>query len=183
MPIHVSMLRGINVGGHKRIKMDRLRASFEALGFDQVKTYIQSGNVVFQTGKVPTSVLSKKIEERILKDFGFAVSVISRTADEVSRTIANNPFLKERGIDPARLHVMFLSEAPAPAALKKLADLTASPDQLRYSGREIYFYLPNGMSQSVLMKSSVNRILAVVTTTTRNWRTVNSLHQMCQDCR
>jgi uncharacterized protein (DUF1697 family) len=180
--IYVSMLRGINVGGHKRIKMDQLRTSFEALGFEQVKTYIQSGNVVFKTGKLSPAGLSKRIEERILKDFGFPVSVISRTADEIAHTVANNPFLKERGIDPERLHVMFLSEAPAPAALKKLADLMALPDQARSSDRQIYFYLPNGMSQSVLMKKPVDRILSVVTTT-RNWNTVNALHQMCQDSR
>jgi len=183
MPIYISLLRGINVGGHKKIKMDPLRATFQTLGFESVKTYIQSGNVVFKSGKTSTSVLSRKIEEKILSDFGFAVSVVSRAAGEVARTIANNPFLKERGIDPERLHVMFLSEAPAPAALKKLADLTAAPDQCRPLGKEIYFYLPNGASQSVLMKSPVDRILAVVTTT-RNWRTVNSLHQMCtaKDC-
>jgi len=181
MPTYISMLRGINVGGHKRVKMDLLRASFEALEFEQVKTYIQSGNVVFKTGRLSPGGLSKRIEERILKDFGFPASVISRTADELSRTIANNPFLKERGMDPEKLHVMFLSQAPTPAALKKLTDLTAAPDQLRHSDREIYFYLPNGVSQSVLMKSPVDRILSVVTTT-RNWRTVNSLHQMCRDC-
>jgi uncharacterized protein (DUF1697 family) len=82
--IYVSMLRGINVGGHKRIKMDQLRASFQALGFEQVKTYIQSGNVVFKTGKLSPAGLSKRIEERILKDFGFPVSVISRTSDAIS---------------------------------------------------------------------------------------------------
>jgi uncharacterized protein (DUF1697 family) len=182
MPIYISMLRGINVGGHKLIKMDQLRKSFEALGFEQVQTYIQSGNVVFKTGKSPTSQLSKKIEQRILSDFGFSVSVISRTADEICTAIEGNPFLKERGIDPEKLHVMFLSEAPAPPALKRLTDLTASPDQCRSFDREIYFYLPNGVSKSVLMKSPVDRILSVVTTT-RNWRTVNQLHQMCQDCR
>jgi uncharacterized protein (DUF1697 family) len=181
MPIYISMLRGINVGGHKLIKMDQLRKSFEALGFEQVKTYIQSGNVVFKTAKSSPAALSKKIEERILKDFGFSASVISRTADELEKTIANNPFLKVHGIDPEKLHVMFLSEAPAPAALKKLAELTAPPDQLRCAAREIYFSLPNGMSQSILMKSPVDRILAVITTT-RNWRTVNALHRMCQDC-
>jgi uncharacterized protein (DUF1697 family) len=77
---------------------------------------------------------------------------------------------------------MFLSEAPAPSALKKLAEVTVPPDQFRSADREIYFYLPNGVSQSVLFKSPVDRILAVVTTT-RNWRTVSTLHQMCQDCR
>jgi uncharacterized protein (DUF1697 family) len=182
MPIYISMLRGINVGGHKRIKMDRLRESFEALGFEQVQTYIQSGNVVFRAGKSSTSGLSTKIEGRILSDFGFPVSVISRTDDEFGKAIADNPFLKQRGIDLEKLHVMFLSEAPAPAAVKKLAELTAAPDQFRSLDRQIYFHLPNGMSNSVLMKSPIDRLLSVVTTT-RNWRTVNALHQICQDCR
>ncbi len=84
MPVYISMLRGINVGGHKRIKMDKLRASFEALGFEQVETYIQSGNAVFKTKKTSTSVLSRKIEEKILSDFGFSVSVISRSSDEMA---------------------------------------------------------------------------------------------------
>jgi uncharacterized protein (DUF1697 family) len=182
MPVYISMLRGINVGGHKRIKMDDLRTSFEALGFEQVQTYIQSGNVVFAAPKSSTSQLSKRIEERILKDFSFPASVISRTASEFAAAIANNPFLKERGIDPERLHVMFLSEAPAPTALKKLVNLLAPPDQARGSDREIYFYLPNGVSQSVLFRTPVDRMLSVVTTM-RNWRTVNALHQMWQDCR
>src|ERR1039458_9100227 len=110
MPIYVSMLRGINVGGHKRIKMDMLRQSFEALGFEQVKTYIQSGNVVFRTGKISTLKLSKRIEERILSDFGFSVSVISRSGGELAKTIASSPFLNARNIDHERLHVMFLDQ-------------------------------------------------------------------------
>jgi|SRR5271157_181237 len=182
MPIYISMLRGINVGGHKRVKMDRLRESFEALGFEQVKTYIQSGNVVFKARKGSTSALSRKIEERILSDFGFPVSVISRTSDEMGKTIAGNPFLKQGGIDLEKLHVMFLSEAPAAAAVKKLADLTAAPDQFHHCDREIYFHLPNGVSQSVLMKSPVDRVLAVGTTT-RNWKTVNQIYALSQDGR
>jgi uncharacterized protein (DUF1697 family) len=181
MPVYIAMLRGINVGGHKLVKMEKLRSSFEALGFESVKTYIQSGNVVFKSRKSSTSALSKKIEEKIEQEFGFPVSVITRGSDELEKTIKNNAFVNQPGIDLERLHVMFLSEVPAPAALKKLSDLTAAPDQCRPAGREIYFYLPNGVSQSVLMKSPVDRILAVITTT-RNWNTVNSLHQMCQDC-
>src|SRR5271169_1409090 len=137
MAIYISLLRGINVGGHKRIKMDKLRASFEALGFESVNTYIQSGNVVFKTGKSSSDALSKRIEERILSDFGFSASVICRTAVELGETIANNPFLKERGIDPEKLHVMFLSDGPAPAALKELSALTLPPDRAHGLGREI----------------------------------------------
>jgi uncharacterized protein (DUF1697 family) len=182
MPVYISLLRGINVGGHKRVKMDQLRKSFEALGFEQVKTYIQSGNVVFRAGKVSPVALSKKIEAKILGHFGFSVSVILRTQDEMDRTIQSNPFLKESGIDQAKLHVTFLSEAPAPAALRKFEALIAAPDKSRYAGTEIYFYLPNGMSQSSLWKTSWERVLSVVNTT-RNWKTVNSLYQLCLDCR
>ncbi len=181
MPIYISMLRGINVGGNKRIKMDRLRESFVALGFEQVKTYIQSGNVVFKAGRA-SEAASKRIEERILSDFGFSVSVISRTADEIANTIENNPFLNQPGIDPEKLHVAFLSEAPAPSALNKLAHLTLKPDQSRCLGRELYLYFPNGVSGSSLWKHPLDGVLSVVTTT-RNWKTVNSLHQMCRDCR
>lgn len=182
MPIYVSMLRGINVGGHKTIKMDQLRHSLEALGFEQVKTYIQSGNVVFKGGKLSTAVLSGKIETKILSDYGFSVSVILRTQDEMEKTIRNNPFLKERGIDQTKLHVTFLAEAPARSALQKMQALIAAPDQSRCVGKEIYFYLPNGVSQSSLWKTPWERALSVVTTM-RNWKTVNRLYQMCLDCR
>jgi len=182
MPIYISLLRGINVGAHKRIKMDQLRASFEKLGLEQVKTYIQSGNVIFKTIKAPPARLSKQIEDRLLSDFGFPVSVVSRTADEMSKVIEGNPLLKKRGIDHEKLHVMFLSDAPAAPALKNLAALTAAPDQACCLSKTIYLYLPNGTAESSLMKSPLDRVLSVVTTT-RNWKTVNALHQMCQDCR
>jgi uncharacterized protein (DUF1697 family) len=182
MPIYISMLRGINVGAHKRMKMDQLRASFEALSFGQVKTYIQSGNVIFKTTKVSPALLSERIEKRIFADFGFPVSVLTRTADEMAKAIEDNPLLKKRGIDQEKLHVMFLSDAPAAAALTKLAALTAAPDQSCCLGKEIYLYLPNGTAESSLMKNQLDRVLSVVTTT-RNWRTVNALHKMCQECR
>lgn len=93
MPVYVALLRGINLGGHKKIKMEELRASLAAMGFDDVKTYIQSGNVVFKTAKISDKALSRKIEATILSKFGHSVSVIIRTADEIKQVIANNPFL------------------------------------------------------------------------------------------
>jgi uncharacterized protein (DUF1697 family) len=182
MAIYVSLLRGINIGGHKRIKMDKLRQSFEALGFEQVRTFIQSGNVVFKAAKTSTSTLSKRIEAKILADVGFPVSVISRNAEELGSAIENNPFLKDPRIDAAKLHVTFLSAAPDPSALKKLAELTAAPDKSCCVGKELYLYLPEGVSGSELMKKPLDGVLSVVTTT-RNWKTVNSLHELCQDCR
>ena len=120
MPVYVSLLRGINVGGHRLVKMEKLRSSLEALGFESVKTYIQSGNVVFKAKKTSTQALSKKIEDKIVQDFGFPASVITRTGDEFDRIIAKNSLLKNSAIDPAKLHVLFLSESPDGAALKKI---------------------------------------------------------------
>jgi uncharacterized protein (DUF1697 family) len=182
MAIYVALLRGINVGGNKKVKMEKLRSSFEALGLEQVRTYIQSGNVVFKSAKASTQALSRKIEDRIVADFGFSVSVVIRMADDIADAIASNPFLNQPGIAPDKFHVAFLSEAPAPAALKKLSELTLAPDLSSCRGKEVYFYFPNGVSGSSLWKYPLDRVLAVETTM-RNWRTVNTLHQMCADCR
>jgi uncharacterized protein (DUF1697 family) len=181
MPVYVSLLRGINVGPHKRIRMDQLRHCFEALGFEQVRTYINSGNVVFKAAEVSTSSLSKKIEEKLRKEFGFSIPVISRKAVDISNAIANNPFLQERGVDLERLYVMFLSGPLNSAALKNLAQFTAPPDRTHCLGLEIYLHLPNGIGQSKLMKAPLDRTFSV-TTTIRNWNTVNQLAQMCREC-
>src|SRR5204862_1149300 len=99
MTTYIALLRGINIGPHKRMKMEKLRASCEALGFAKVKTYIQSGNIVFQTGKLSSANVSKKIEECIVSGFGFSVEVVSRTAEEMKAVVSGNPLLKESGID------------------------------------------------------------------------------------
>src|SRR5215472_1516474 len=111
MPAYVSMLRGINVGGGKTIKIERLRAAFEALSFFRVRTYAQSGNVVFETTQGSPAALSKRIQERILRDFGFPVPVILKTTEEMERVVAANPFVEEKSIQQSKLHVTFLSHA------------------------------------------------------------------------
>lgn len=181
MITYVAMLRGINVGKNGRIQMERLRRSMEALGLEQVKTYIQSGNVVFKSGAIPPA-LSKKIEKQLLDDFAMEVPVILRTAAELETAVACNPLAHQAGIDPEKLHVMFLSGAAASAALDKLQSLTAAPEKFVCIRDVIYLYLPNGVSESKLMKASFDRILSV-RTTTRNWKTVTALHHMCQECR
>ena len=120
MPTYISMLRGINVGGHKKVPMNQLRAMFEALGFKEVRTYIQSGNVVFRATMGNPEDLSRKIEQRVLKEFGFPASVITRTPEELQKAIQSNPFIKESGLAPAKVYVAFLTEAPKADAVKKL---------------------------------------------------------------
>lgn len=177
MPVYISMLRGINVGGHNQVKMYALKELFESLGFEQVQTYIQSGNVVLKAGKSSSLQISRKIEERIAKEFGFRIPVVTRTSAEMGSVIEGNPFPKAKGIDLTKLHVTFLSEAPDPAAVRKLEPLAAAPDEFRSCGSEIYLYCPNGYSNTKLTNNVIEKILAVPATT-RNWSTVNKLFEM-----
>src|SRR5580700_6967714 len=112
MPVYIAMLRGINVSGQKLIKMERLRASFEALGFSDVKTYVQSGNVIFKTAKISETGLTGKIARKILDDLGHSVSVLVRSPAELGEVL-KCPFAKKAGMDGGRLYVTFLSQ-PAP---------------------------------------------------------------------
>ena len=179
MPIYISLLRGVNLGAHNRMKMEDLRKSCAALGFEQIKTYVQSGNIVFKASKQSTSGLSEKIKEKILSDFKYTVPVITKTADEIEKALHNNPFLKEKGIDASKLHVSFLWEVPVLSALKKLETLPAKPDLFRHVGSEIYLYCPNGYGTSKLSNNILERVLSVGVTT-RNWKTVNNLYAMAQ---
>jgi len=181
MPIYIALLRGINVGPHKRMKMEKLRTCCEGLGFESVKTLIQSGNVVFRAGKLSPAAVSRKLEEQIVSDFGFPADVVTRSKDEIAKIIDRNPLSKLRGIDPTKLHVVFLSDAPEAAAIKKLGSLTLAPDKAHVAGKEIYFYFPNGVSGSSLWKHPLDRVLGV-SATMRNWNTVNSLYQMALEC-
>lgn len=180
MTTYISMLRGINLGSHNRIKMESLRTSLATLGFERVRTYVQSGNAVFCCADVPTSKLSEKIERQILKDLGLTVPVISRTADEMKRTIHKNPFLKQDGIDSSKLHVTFLSEDPAQSAIKKLDTLADGADQFHCSAKAIYLYCPGGYGETKLSNHAFERLLSV-RATTRNWKSVNNLYQMAAD--
>ena len=178
MPIYIALLRGINVGPHKRMKMEKLVASCAACGLAEAKTYIQSGNLVLRSPKISTETLSRKIEKQILADFGFAVDVICRTKDELGSIIQNNSLLQPR-VDPGKLHVAFLSEIPAPAAVKKLQELTKPPDRVQVAGKQTYFYFPNGVSGSSLWKHPLDKALEV-SATMRNWNTVNKLFAMAE---
>ena len=173
------MLRGINVGGHKVIKMEQLRASFAALGFGTVKTYVQSGNIVFEAPNDSAADLSRKIERKILHDFGFPVPVFLRTEKEMAATIKRNPLLKDSAIDPSKLHVTFLSNAPPKSAHEHLQPLAVKPEQFYIMDRDIYLYCPNGYGTTKLSNTAIEKKLSVGATT-RNWKTVNILLAMAQ---
>src|SRR5436309_14340569 len=120
MAAYVAMLRGVNVSGHNTIKMEVLRGLCEGLGFRNVGTYIQSGNIVFQTTTENSATLSRRIGKTIFQSFASDTPVLVRTSREIRTVIASNPFLKAKGIDTSKLHVTFLSAASLRASEKKL---------------------------------------------------------------
>jgi len=174
MPAYLAMLRGINVSGHKPVKMDKLRASFEKLGFRNVSTYVQSGNVIFDTERGSEAQLQAKIEKQISVDFDISVPVVLRAANELGEIIKRNPFTEDARLDHSKLHVTFLS-LPGPAKARELILPLAVPgEQLHANGREIYLYCPHGYGISKLSNTAIEKKLAV-RATTRNWKTVNAL--------
>jgi uncharacterized protein (DUF1697 family) len=179
MPVYIAMLRGINVTGHKIIKMEALRASFDALGFKNVKSYVQSGNLIFETQIDSTGDLSVKIEKKILRDFGHAVPVFLRTAKEMAEVVKRNPLPKDSAIDQSKLHVTFLADAAPKSAADLLQPLAAGPEQIRVISREIYLYCPLGYGQSKISNNAIEKKLSLGATT-RNWRTTQTLLAMSQ---
>jgi uncharacterized protein (DUF1697 family) len=177
VPAYIAMLRGINVGGQKIIRMEQLRRSCAVLGFKNVETYVQSGNIVFLAAKESPSALSKRISEGIRHDYGFPVPVLVRTAKEMEDVIRSNPFLKEKDIDAVKLHVTFLSNAPLQSALKRLETLPVQSDRFHAGRREIYLYCPDGYGRTKLSNTAFEKVL-IVEATTRNWKTVNTLFEM-----
>jgi uncharacterized protein (DUF1697 family) len=175
--IYIALLRGINLSGHKIVKMDQLRKMFEELGFGEVKTYIQSGNVVFKAPARDSGSMAKKIEEKIVSHFGFSVPVLVKTSAEVGEIIKNNPLSKEKDVDVSKLHVTFLSCAPEKSTLKVLAAIDVAGDRFHCAGEAVYLYCPNGYHATKLGNNVLEKMLKVGTTT-RNWRTVNQLYQM-----
>jgi uncharacterized protein (DUF1697 family) len=174
---YVAMLRGINVSGHKIVKMERLRGSFEALGFKNVRTYVQSGNVVFESKAAAPSGIGTKIAAQVERDFSFSVPVTVVTSEELGLIIKENPFLGDKGLDVSKLHVTFLSQEAAAAGLKKMAALPAGPDRFHCRARSVYLHCPEGYGNTKLSNNAIERALSVAATT-RNWKTVTTLHQI-----
>jgi len=179
MQTYIALLRGINVSGQKKIKMADLRAHCEALGFEAVQTYIQSGNIVFQSGEKDPGKLEAIIEEKIQKEYGFEVSVLIRKPGEFSKILENNPFLK-RGEDPNRLAVTFLAEQPSPDRLEKLKEYDYSPEAYAIEGRTLYYFAPNGFGRAKMSNNFFESKLKVACTT-RNWKSVNVLADMARN--
>lgn len=180
MPTIISMLRGVNVGGHNKIKMDALRALYEFLKLRNPQTYVQSGNVVFRTDERDLAGLAKRIQDAIEKTFGFRPGVILRTFSELKDAIARNPFARRRGLDPSRLLVTFLAGTPSPEARQNVLRIKTDPEELRLSGRELYIYYPIGIGRSKLTLAVIEKALQI-SGTGRNWNSVIKLLEMAEN--
>jgi uncharacterized protein (DUF1697 family) len=179
MTVIISMLRGVNVGGHNKIKMEALRALYESLKLRDAQTYVQSGNVVFRTNERDIARLTKRIEDGIERKFGFRPDVILRTAAEMREVVARNPFAKRRGIEPSKLLVTFLASDPDAEAREKVRQMKCDPEELRMEGREIYIYFPNGMGRSKLPWARLDKVLKTPVTG-RNWNSVTKMLEMAE---
>jgi uncharacterized protein (DUF1697 family) len=171
MARQVALLRGINVGGNKKVPMARLRELFAELGHEDVKTYVNSGNVVFGGPKAT----AKKLEQAIEAEFGFDVAVVLRTRDELAAVVAADPFAGVAD-DPSRYLVLFSGGGKIDA--KKAEGVEGGEgERFAIAGAEAYLWLPGGFQKSPLLKALTEKRLGV-TLTGRNWRTVEKLLAM-----
>lgn len=181
METYISILRGINVSGQKKILMADLKEIYEKLDFKEVKTYIQSGNVVFRSEKKLNEIeTAKKIEKAVKEKYNFHVPVIIRSQQEMKKAIDSNPFLQKKNIDLKKLHVTFLSETPAHENVKNLENIHLSPDEFIIKGKEIYLHILGSYGETKLSNSFFEKKLQVIATT-RNWNTVNKLFEIASE--
>jgi uncharacterized protein (DUF1697 family) len=179
MTTYISILRGINIVGHKKIKMDALRQMYSDLGFSKVQSYIQSGNVIFQSDEANINMLEKSITGKIAETFGFEVHVLILTAEELSNALRNNPFIADPTKDPARMHLTFLSGIPDKSILDEVSPAYYAPDEFRQEGKVIYNYCPNGNGNTKLTGNFFESKLKLIASS-RNMKTATELLNMAE---
>jgi uncharacterized protein (DUF1697 family) len=176
MEAHIALLRGINLGARNRIAMKELTDLFTGAGCSSVVTYIQSGNVVFRAPAPLARRIPALVQNLIQNELGLDVPIVVRSAGELRKVVKGNPFLRS-GADSSTLHVVFLADVPAAAAVKSLDPKRSPPDAFAVRGRDIYLHCPNGFGRSKLSNAYFDSKLGT-TSTIRNWRTVETLLEL-----
>jgi uncharacterized protein (DUF1697 family) len=179
MRTNVAFLRAVNVGGTGKLPMAELKAMLEERGFEEVRTVLQSGSVVFRA-RGDSAGVGRALTEGLADRFGLTSEVIVRTAKEWRRTVADNPYAKDAADDPARMHVMPLSAPPAAGALDALRAAIKGPETVELKGDTLYAVYPDGMGHSKLTLALIERKLGVKTTA-RNWNTVQKILALFED--
>jgi uncharacterized protein (DUF1697 family) len=178
MPVFVSLLRGVNVGGHHEIKMSALQDLYGSIGLRHVTTFIRSGNIIFQTPERDPSSLEILLEKSIEEKFGIGIAVIIRSPARLARIVRQCPYARRKGIDINRLAVSFLKSRPVPAFIRAMKALPLkNNDEYVVSGDVIYLHCPRGFARTGLTGAFFERHLHT-TATARNWKTTLALTEM-----
>nr|WP_319269379.1 DUF1697 domain-containing protein [uncultured Draconibacterium sp.] len=180
MNTYVAILRGINVSGKNKIKMDALKSSFSELGFYQVQTYIQSGNVVFLYPETSPGKLADLINNKILDDFGFDVPVLVLEAEQLTNIIKNSPYAGDENKDAQFMHITFFKETPTDVNEEKINTYVKVGEEFAISDCAVYLYCPHGYGKTKLNNNFLENQLKV-TATTRNWKTTLKLLEMANE--
>lgn len=178
MTAFVALLRAVNVGGTGIIKMADLRAICEGIGFRNVKTLLQSGNVVFDA-KGSDKAVAKKLADAIEASHGFRPAIVVRTADEMADAMKRNPFRAEEKSDPSHVLIAFMAETPASGASDRIAAIKVGTERLHLSGRELFAYYAAGIGTSKVTNTVLEKALGVKATA-RNWNTLTKLLELAR---
>ena len=177
---YISILRGINVGGHKKIKMAELKAIYLTLGFSDIITYIQSGNIIFTDTSSNIQTLINNIEDTILTHYGFEVPVLIRTTNEWDSIVKHYPFEVNALENLTTISVTLLEATPTQSAISTLQSYVKAPDLLTVHESNVYLYTPNGYGKTKLSNNFIEKKLALKATT-RNWKSILKLHELSKN--
>lgn len=179
MPTYISLLRGINVAGKKKIKMAELKVMYEQLGYTDVISYIQSGNVIFKTKKTAVDQLAKVIKAAIMDTFGFEVPTLILSRASLQKLIEANPY-KDRDVEPKFLHLTILANPPAAEKAESFKALSFPGEAFSLAERVVYLCLPNGYGRTKLNNNFIESKLKVQATT-RNLKSANKILKLAGD--
>jgi uncharacterized protein (DUF1697 family) len=180
MTTHLALLRGINVSGHNMIKMEALKTTLEAIGFQNVQTYIQSGNVFVDTEEESPAAVGFKIKQEIFKAFGHEVPVVVIAKEDLEACFKNNPFLKEKDIDSKKLYVAFISTTLQSTSINDLKISQFKPDEASIDASRIFIKYAVGAGKTRFDQKYIEKKLNV-TATIRNWNTVTQLLKLYEE--
>jgi uncharacterized protein (DUF1697 family) len=172
----VALLRGINLGARNKVPMAELRRLLEESGYDSVRTYIQSGNVLFTSAASDRAALARRLERAVEDAFGVSAAVVLRKFAEIGRVARSHPF----GEDTSKTQVAFLAKEPRREAVRELKRLDIAPDRVEVVRSDVYLHYPNGVQGARLSGAVLERQLGVQATV-RNWRTVTRLAEMAEE--
>lgn len=175
MPVWIALLRGINVGGHRKVPMAELKALAEALGLDDARTYVQSGNLVFRSSEQTRAAIESRLADALAERFGFDVGVVARTLSDWEGVITANPF-PEAANAPKTLHASFLARPADAGATGRLNGYSREDERFEIVGDTLYLLTPSGIGRSKFA-AAAERLLGVPATA-RNWNSVRKIAEM-----